>query len=267
MAVLHESRLGIASLISGGGTTMAHIGAACKNGSLKDIADLRVVIADRVTAGGIAKAQALGIPVEVIPRTEYEKGAKGTEKHGKKVLETLFRYGAHVVLQNGLLSLTAPEVVFTYYGNIFNQHPVPLDPDNILQEPLETKYGEIEEGTPVHFGGQGIHGRAAHEAVLLFQQKAGRIFPTESTIHRVTSRYDRGEVVFRQSVPVLQADTAERLAARVLPVEWIAHELLILDIYTGNVREKKRETELIKKGEEGMVFEALAEARLAFPHG
>lgn len=56
------------------------------------------------------------------------------------------------------------------------------------------------------------------------------------TIHRVNAEYDSGEIVAQTTVPVLQNDTPEILAARVLDRE---HEFLvevIADIVDGKIK-------------------------------
>jgi len=60
----------------------------------------------------------------------------------------------------------------------------------------------------------GIH---VHRAVLA----AGETV-TGATVHFVDEEYDRGAIILQRSIPVMQDDTPETLAARVLMVE---HEL------------------------------------------
>ena len=68
------------------------------------------------------------------------------------------------------------------------------------------------------FGGRGMHGDRVHEAVL-------RSGATESgcTVHRVhPETVDLGEVIVQRRVPILPADDAVALSARVLEQEHIA---------------------------------------------
>lgn len=58
---------------------------------------------------------------------------------------------------------------------------------------------------------------------------------TGVTIHRVNAEYDSGKIVAQTTVPVLERDTLETLAARVLERE---HEFLvevIADIVNGKI--------------------------------
>jgi folate-dependent phosphoribosylglycinamide formyltransferase PurN len=63
-----------------------------------------------------------------------------------------------------------------------------------------------------------MYGRRVHEAVL-----ASGARETGVTVHLVDEVYDSGAVLATSRVPVLQGDTPERLAARVLEAE---HRLL-----------------------------------------
>jgi phosphoribosylglycinamide formyltransferase-1 len=64
------------------------------------------------------------------------------------------------------------------------------------------------------FGGQGFYGRRVHEAVL----ESGARF-SGATVHFVDELYDHGPILLQSVVPVLDDDTLETLAARVLEAE------------------------------------------------
>ncbi len=254
--MIRSSEIRLGMFISGGGTTMEAIGKACSEGGpLYGKVKPVIVIADRA-CGGVEKAQALGIPVSVIKRTDFPKGPERTMQHGEKVLEALRRYAPDVITQNGWLSLTSPEIIEAFEQRIFNQHPAPLDPDTI------DAFGE-----PLHFGGKGIFGRAAHASVLEFQHLTGRVFPTEATIHRVTSEFDQGAVVYRQEVPAEPDDTAETLASRVLPYEHGAHIIFLNNLFEGEVPNLCRLVPLVQSGEEHLLYQAKYYAREQYPKG
>ena len=76
-----------------------------------------------------------------------------------------------------------------------------------------------------------MYGINVHNAVI----SAGET-ETGVTIHRVNAEYDSGEIVAQIKVPVLENDTAEILADRVLQRE---HEFLvevISDIVNGKIK-------------------------------
>jgi phosphoribosylglycinamide formyltransferase-1 len=70
---------------------------------------------------------------------------------------------------------------------------------------------------PKH-GGKGMYGMRVHEAVL-----ASGDAESGCTVHRVTPVYDEGEVIVQLRCPVLEGDTPETLAARVLELEQQAY--------------------------------------------
>src|SRR5690606_9733292 len=62
--------------------------------------------------------------------------------------------------------------------------------------------------------GPGMYGIRVHEAVL-----AAGCRISGPTVHLVDERYDEGRILAQWPVPVLEGDTAETLAARVLRTE------------------------------------------------
>lgn len=72
------------------------------------------------------------------------------------------------------------------------------------------------------FGGKGMFGHHVHEAVLA----AGRR-ESGCTVHLCSDEYDRGRILVQARVPVLPADTAETLAARVFTAECEAYPAAI----------------------------------------
>ena len=96
----------------------------------------------------------------------------------------------------GYLRLVPASVVHAYRGRILNVHPALLPA----------------------FGGRGMYGTHVHRAVL-----AAGCFITGPTIHYVDEKYDEGRIVAQWPVPVLQGDSPDTLAARVLRVEHILY--------------------------------------------
>ena len=167
---MNETRLGI--LISGGGTTAEAVIRACRAGRLN--LKPAVVISSREDAGGIEKAENLGVKVEVVRRADY-----GTrEQFGKRFLSVFGKYEVDVVSQNGWMPLTPTNVVEKYSGRIVNQHPGPLD-----------------AGRP-DFGGKGMYGARVSCSRIAYEWVTGAETPwTEATVHFVTEKYDKGDLV------------------------------------------------------------------------
>ena len=97
-----------------------------------------------------------------------------------------------LVVLAGYLSLVPEEVTARWAGRMLNVHPALLPA----------------------FGGHGLYGARVHRAVL---ESGARL--SGVTVHFVDAHYDRGPIVAQWPVPVLDGDTAESLAGRVLRVE------------------------------------------------
>ncbi len=145
-----------------------------------------LVISDRSEAAGLTHARTNAIPFVVLSEPGKALGW----------LECLREHDIDLLVLAGYVKLVPGEVVAAYRGRIINTHPALL-PD---------------------FGGKGMYGQRVHQAVL-----ASGARETGVTIHLVDEAYDRGAVLAQARVPVLQGDTPERLAARVLEAE---HRLL-----------------------------------------
>lgn len=117
-------------------------------------------------------------------------------KEQEQVLEELESSGADLVVLAGYMRVLSPEIIGRYRNRIINIHPS-----------LIPKYC-----------GKGFYGKRVHEAVL-----AGGEKESGATVHYVDEGVDTGEIILQRKVPVMEGDTADALAARVLEVE---HEIL-----------------------------------------
>ena len=115
----------------------------------------------------------------------------------KEILNVLKQYDVDMIFLAGYMRLLHISILEKYNNRIFNIHPA-----------LLPKYG-----------GKGMFGMNVHNAVIKAKEKE-----TGVTIHRVNAEYDSGEIVAQTKVAVMENDTPEILAARVLLRE---HEFLI----------------------------------------
>jgi phosphoribosylglycinamide formyltransferase-1 len=92
--------------------------------------------------------------------------------------------------------MVPPEVVARYRRRMLNVHPALLPA----------------------FGGKGMYGKRVHAAVIAAGERE-----SGASVHFVDEEYDRGPVVAQRRVPVLEGDTPESLAARVLEVEHVLY--------------------------------------------
>lgn len=170
-----------AIMISGGGSNMAAlISASQVHGYPVEFVG---VISDHADAGGLAKAEAFGVPAIAFERKDYaSKGA-----HEAAILAHLASLDLDLICLAGYMRLLSPDFIGAWRGRIVNIHPSLL--------PL--------------FPGLHTHQRAIDAGAKL----AG------CTVHVVTEGVDEGPVIAQAAVPVLEGDTADMLAARVLKVE------------------------------------------------
>lgn len=85
------------------------------------------------------------------------------------------------------------------------------------------------------FGGPGMYGHFAHEAVMAAYREK-KILYTEVTMHFVTEKYDEGPVFFRHPVEIKQSDTSETLAERVKAAEHIFQPIVTELVANGEIR-------------------------------
>lgn len=187
----------VVAFISGGGSNMLALAKACEAADYP--AEIVAVFSDKPQAGGLVKAEALGIPTRVFERKAY--GSKG--EHEAAILAALAEIGPDLICLAGYMRLLSSDFIRPHEGRILNIHPslLPLFPG------LHTHQRAIEAGMKV----------------------AG------CTVHFVTEGMDEGPVIAQSVVPVMIDDTAETLAARVLTVEHQTYATALKLVASGNV--------------------------------
>lgn len=135
------------------------------------------VVTNHFGGGVWQKAEALGV------RSEYWGGPYLAEGYQSFVNY----FSADYVMLSGWLKLAAG----LDPARTINIHPAPLP----------------------RFGGPGIYGHYAHEAVMAAYNR-GEITHSAVTMHFVDAAYDRGPTFFALPVPIEPGDTPETLAAR-----------------------------------------------------
>jgi phosphoribosylglycinamide formyltransferase-1 len=179
-------RIGV--LVSGGGSNLEAIIEACKNGVLKDIAQVCVVISNRSDAYALQRAKNNNIADVFIDRKKFSTSFE----FSNAILQELIKYKIDLVCLAGFMQKIETNLINVFKGKILNIRPALLP----------------------KFGGKGMHGRLVHEAVIAAKEsKSG------ATVHLVDEHYDHGKIVAQIEVPVLVNDTPQTLAQRVLKVE------------------------------------------------
>ncbi|ABB23319.1 phosphoribosylglycinamide formyltransferase [Pelodictyon luteolum] len=151
-------------------------------------AEIVLCISNRSQCGAMEFARRKGIDTLHIS----EKQFNGQEEFARAMIQALEAYGIETILLAGYMRKIPAEVTVAYRGNILNIHPALLP----------------------KFGGEGMYGIHVHTAVLAAgEQQSG------ASVHFVDEEYDRGEILLQGTVPVMEGDTPETLAARVLECE------------------------------------------------
>lgn len=238
-------KLGI--LFSGGGSTMAEVIRQCTYGLLKGWAIPVVTICSDRNAGGRDGSKTLGTPGELCERRQYPS----YEAWSDALLGILQKHEVELVMQLGWTERTPRMVIEAYQGLIGNQH-----------------CGGLDHGKP-GFGGEGMVGLAVHEAVLQYLRETDAPkhgWWTEMVCHRVTEKWDDGEVIWLARVPVdLEHDTAESLQTKALPVEWAVQVAAIQQLAAGTARPIERTDPVIKPGTESILAECKRKAIDKYP--
>ncbi len=202
-------RLGI--LFSGEGRTLENLAGRIADGTLA--ARIVVSISSHAGAGGIARAERLGIPCRVIDYREWGAG------FADEITRTLDEAGADLILLAGFIRHYP--VPARYAGRILNIHPALLPA----------------------FGGRGFYGDRVHRAVL----ESGARF-SGCTVHLVTDEYDCGPIILQRVVPVEADDSPESLAARVFAEECIAYPEAVRLYASGALRVEGNGVTIISDG-------------------
>jgi phosphoribosylglycinamide formyltransferase-1 len=148
-----------------------------------DEAEPVLVLADVPEATGLDRARELGVPTEVVDR----RAVRPRAEHERRVVERLRAHGTDLVCLAGYMRLLSPEFVGAFEGRILNIHPslLPAFPG------LDAQRQALEHGVRV----------------------------TGCTVHFVDEECDHGPIVLQAAVPVLDGDTEDTLAARILEQE------------------------------------------------
>ncbi len=184
MSVMAEPHR-IVVLASGRGTNLQALIDAVERGEING--RIVAVISDRKRAYALERARKHGIDaVYLSPR------GKTREEYDRELLETLGRYSPSLIVLAGYMRILTPPVVRAYRNRIMNIHPALLP----------------------SFGGRGYYGERVHRAVLEYGCKV-----SGCTVHFVDEEVDHGPIIVQRCVPVLEDDTPESLAERVLEEE------------------------------------------------
>lgn len=142
-----------------------------------------LVLANSADAGGLKKAQARGVPTAVVDHREYSDRAS----FEAEISRILADYAPDMICLAGFMRVLTGGFTANWEGKMLNIHPS-----------LLPKY-------------KGLH---THQRALDAGESEGGV-----SVHLVTAELDDGPILGQVAVPILDGDTADDVAARVLVEE------------------------------------------------
>lgn len=191
-----RKRVGI--LISGGGSNMAALIAAAEAPDFP--AEIVLVVSNKASAGGLAKAQAAGIRTAVVDH----KAHASREEFDRAVNAELVAAGVEIVCMAGFMRIVSSWFADQWRDRMLNIHPALLP----SYTGLHTHERALKDGVKIH----GV------------------------TVHFVRVELDVGPIVVQAAVPVLNDDTPDTLAARVLTQEHRIYPQALAWVASGRAR-------------------------------
>jgi formyltetrahydrofolate-dependent phosphoribosylglycinamide formyltransferase len=188
-------------LISGGGTTLLNFLQQIRDGQLP--AEIPLVISSQHNCRGVERAQAAGLPVEVLRRPDYS----GTPEFSDAVFAAARQVHADYVVLAGFLSLL--QIPADFHLRVLNIHPSLIPA----------------------FCGHGQYGHHVHEAAI-----ARGVRISGCTVHFADNQYDHGPIILQRSVEVPDHCTADQLAGLVFQQEKLAYPEALRRVISGRLR-------------------------------
>lgn len=187
-------RLGV--LVSGRGSNLQALIDAIADGRLH--ASIAVVVSNIAGAGGLDRARLAGIETAVLDH----RGWPSRDDYDRALVEELRARDVDVVCLAGFMRRIGPSFIDAFPGAIVNIHPslLPSFP--------------------------GLH---AQRQALAHGVKVSGV-----TVHLVTAELDAGPIIVQRAVPVLEDDTEDTLAARILVEEHEAYPEAVQRILDGD---------------------------------
>ncbi len=177
---------------------------------------VNAVISNRADAEGLSLAAARGVETRVV---EHRRHAT-REAFEAALVDEIDRFAPRLIALAGFMRILTPGFAARYAGRLLNIHPslLPAFPG------LHTHERALAAGVKVH----------------------------GCTVHFVTAELDHGPIVVQAAVPVLAADDAAKLAARVLEQEHLVYPRAVrwfldgrLELGNGVVHVKGSDAQLV----------------------
>lgn len=167
-------------LLSGRGSNFEAIADNVQSGRLD--AGIALVISNRPEARGIEAARSRGLHTAVLPSKDVPR-----DEYDRRLAAELEGCGVDLICLAGFMRVLTPEFCRTFAMRVLNIHPslLPAFPG------VDAQKQAIEQGVKI----------------------------SGCTVHFVDEQLDGGPIILQAAVPVLDRDTEETLAARILEQE------------------------------------------------
>ena len=165
-------------------------------------ADVVWVVSNTKRALGLDRAKEQGIETSLFNAKEYGTPSEA----GDDLVAHLKKRQIDYVVMAGYLKLMPTAVLKAFPNRVVNIHP----------------------GILPQYGGPGMYGHFVHEAVLAAKEKE-----SGCTVHLADEIYDHCQILEQVRVPVLEGDTPDTLAARVLQQEHLIYPIALQKLIKG----------------------------------
>lgn len=206
MSTRRATPLRVAVLASGRGSNLQAIIDAVETGRVQ--ARIVAVISNKKDAVALERARKHGLPDLFVDPKSFAGQPDSREAYDLALLDVLKKHDVELVLLAGYMKIVTPMLVNAFANRMMNIHPslLPSFPG------LEVQKKAIEWGCKL----------------------AG------CTVHFVTEGVDEGPIILQAAVPILDGDTSDTVAARILEQEHVIYPRAVHLFAEGRLRVEGR---------------------------
>jgi phosphoribosylglycinamide formyltransferase 1 len=200
----------IAVLLSGRGSNFMALREAVERGAVSG--EIALVLSNKAEAPGLLKAREWGLDTVVLDGKSFA----AREDYDRAVAAEIEKRGVDLIVLAGYMRVLTPGLCDAYKYRIVNIHPalLPSFPG------LHVQQKAIDWG--VRFSG--------------------------CTVHFVAAEVDMGPIILQAAVPVLQDDTEDALAARILIEEHRIYPEAVRLYFEGRLEVRGRRVFILEQG-------------------
>ena len=191
----------IAVFLSGHGTNMEALAEKIRSGDLE--AEIVFAASDNPDAGGLERAEALGIETK-----RYPFQLNGRTACEEEMARDIEKERIDWIVLAGFMRILSPEFVSRFSGKIINIHPSLLPA----------------------FPGKDAIGQAWRYGVKV----------TGVTVHLVDERVDHGPILAQEAIPVETGETVESLESRIHEIEHRLYWQTLSNLFNGKIQFSER---------------------------